>query len=46
MNAFIRFHRFLNFNHIKDFFILMFLIIAFMKSSRNVTLVPFLKFFG
>ncbi len=31
---------------LRIFFILMFLIIAFMKSSRNVTLVPFFKFFG
>jgi hypothetical protein len=41
---FIRFHRFWNLNNIKKILcILMFLIIAFRKSFKNVMLIPFLE---
>jgi hypothetical protein len=43
MSTFIRFYRF---EISIIFYIFIFLIIAFRKSFRNVTLVPFLRFFG
>jgi hypothetical protein len=46
MNIFIRFHRFLDFSNIKILCILMFLIIAFIKSFRIEMLVVFLDIFG
>ncbi len=45
MTTFIRFHRFWNFNTIRNIVYSMFLVIAFIKSFKNITMVHLLECF-